>query len=268
MKRSHQIIAITLLPVFMAVGAAWRSLTSSASPLEQEVVTRLTISAAASLQDALDVIDPVFEAAHPGVVVDYNFASSGSLQKQVEQGAPVDVFFSAATQQMDDLQRQGLIVAETRQDVVGNQLVLVVPKTAQTKATNFKALTKPQINTIAVGEFRSVPAGQYAESMLQHLGLLTELQPKFVFGNSVRNVLGAVEAGNADAGLVYATDAQLASNVQQVAIAPPDSHPEIRYPIAILKTSAAAAASQSYIDFLAGPQAQAVFTEFGFIPAN
>jgi molybdate transport system substrate-binding protein len=268
MKRSHLITAITLLPLLFVLGAAWRSLTGNATPLAEGNPTRLTISAAASLQDALEAIDPVFEAAHPGIEVDYNFASSGSLQKQVEQGAPVDVFFSAAPKQMDRLQQQGLILADTRQDIVGNSLVLVVPQSAQVAAANFKHLADSKVQKIAVGEFRSVPAGQYAEAALQQLGLLDQLQTKFVFGNNVRSVLSTVEAGNADAGLVYATDAKLAKNVQQIAIAPPGSHPEIRYPIAIIKTSTAPIASQQYLDFLTESQAQTIFQEFGFLPLD
>ena len=224
----------------------------------------LTVSAAASLQDALAVIDPLFEQTHPTIQVDYNFASSGALQRQIEQGAPADVFFSAAAKQMDALAEKNLIVPETRQDLVANRLVLIASSNSVLDLNRLEKLQEDRVSKIAVGEFRSVPAGQYAEEAFRNLGLLDTLRPKFVFSNNVRSVLAAVESGNVDAGLVYATDAKLSDSVKAVEIAPAGSHSAIVYPIAVLTTSSSVEAATTYIDFLADSQAQAVFENFGF----
>lgn len=226
--------------------------------------TTLTVSAAASLQDVLEAIDSLFEQTHPAIQVDYNFASSGALQRQIEQGAPIDVFFSAAAKQMDALAEKNLIFPETRRDLVANRLVLIAPGNSALNLTRLEQLKAERVSKISLGEFRSAPAGQYAEEAFENLGLLEALRPKFVFGNTVRSVLAAVESGNVDAGLVYATDAKLSDSVETVAIAPAGSHSAIVYPIAVLTTSATVEAATTYIDFLADSQAQAVFENFGF----
>ncbi|HEY9658736.1 MAG TPA: molybdate ABC transporter substrate-binding protein, partial [Allocoleopsis sp.] len=196
--------------------------------------TTLLIAAAASLQDALEELDPLFEAANPGVTVNYNFAASGPLQQQIEQGAPVDLFISAAARQMDALQAKDLIVTNTRRNLLTNSLALVVPHNSTLGLTGFRQLTNSSVQKIAMGEPRSVPAGQYTEEVFRNLGILDQLQSKFVYGNSVRNVLGTVESGNADAGVVYATDAKVSDQVKQVATAPSNLHSPIVYPVAVI----------------------------------
>lgn len=226
----------------------------------------LTVSAAASLQPVLEAIAPFFNEAHPDIAVEFNFASSGALQRQIEQGASVDLFFPAAVQQMDDLEKRGLVLPESRRDVVGNCLVLIAPTNSQLKIERFAQLGSVDIDRIAVGEFRSVPAGQYAQQVFKALGLLDPLRSKFVFGNTVRSVLSAVESGNVDLGVVYATDAALSSRVNVVAIAPSNSHSAIVYPIAIVRTSFNPKAAQAFIDFLITEQVQTRFKAFGFEP--
>lgn len=224
----------------------------------------LTVSAAASLQDALQSIDAEFHTAHPEITVDYNFGSSGALQQQIEQGAPADVFFSAAAKQMDALEQKGLILPESRQNIVANSLVLIASKSSSLEVTNLAQLKEMPINRFAVGEFRSVPAGQYAEQVFKSLGLLETLQPKFVFGNNVRSVLAAVESGNADLGMVYATDAALSNQVKVLATAPEETHSPIVYPVAIVKASPQPEAAQQFIDFLNTEPAQATFIKYAF----
>jgi len=228
---------------------------------------RLLIAAAASLQDALEDIDPLFEAANPDITVNYNFASSGALQQQIEQGAPADVFIAAASRQMNALQEQNLIVTNTRRDLLSNRMVLVVPRNSTLGLTGFRQLTNPNVRRISMGEPRSVPAGQYAEEVFRSLGIWDELQPRLVFGNSVRNVLGTVESGNADAGVVYATDARISDQVTQVATAPSDTHSPIVYPMAIVTASRNQAAARAYAQFLTSSEAQAVFRRYGFSSA-
>ncbi|MDL5053537.1 molybdate ABC transporter substrate-binding protein [Oscillatoria laete-virens NRMC-F 0139] len=226
--------------------------------------TTLLIAAAASLQDAIQELDPIFESANPGITVNYNFAASGPLQQQIEQGAPVDLFISAASRQMDVLQNRNLIVSNTRRNLVANSLVLVVPRNSTLGITGFRQLTQANVRRISVGEPRSVPAGQYAEQVFTNLGILEQLRPKLVFGNSVRNVLGTVESGNADAGIVYATDARISNLVRQVATAPSNLHAPIVYPMAIIAASRNPQAARTYAQFLTSSQAQAIFRRYGF----
>lgn len=226
--------------------------------------TTLLIGAAASLQNALQQLDPLFESANRGITVNYNFAASGPLQQQIEQGAPIDLFISAANKQMDTLQQKNLIVTDTRRNLLTNSLVLVVPSNSTLQLTNFRQLTDSNIKKISVGEPRSVPAGQYAEEVFKNLGILAQVQPKLVYGNSVRNVLGSVESGNADAGIVYATDAKISNQVKQVATAPSNLHSAIVYPMAVITASRNQQAARTYAQFLKSGQAQAVFTRYGF----
>jgi molybdate transport system substrate-binding protein len=226
--------------------------------------TTLLIAAAASLENALKELDPIFAQANSEITVNYTFAASGPLQQQIQQGAPVDVFISAATAQMDALEHQTLILPETRRNLLTNRLVLVVPTPSRLKLTTFQQLTNSNVKRISVGEPRSVPAGQYAQELFTHLGILEQLRSKLVYGNSVRSVLGSVESGNADAGVVYATDAKISPQVQPIATAPSSLHSPIVYPLAVIRSSRKQPAARTYVQFLSSPQAQAVFKKYGF----
>ncbi|CAN5782610.1 molybdate ABC transporter substrate-binding protein [soil metagenome] len=247
---------------FFLVGLLSTLLIFACSSREQPVT--ITVSAAASLQDALEAIAPQFSTAYPNIAVDYNFGASGALQRQIEQGAPVDVFFSAATKQMDALADKALILPSSRQNLLTNRLVLIAPTASNLNITNLSQLKDTDISRFAVGEFRSVPAGQYAEQVFQKLDFLDALQSKFVFGNNVRSVLSAVESGNADLGMVYATDAALSERVKVILTAPADAHSPITYPIAVVQNSPSPEAAQTFIDFLTTEPAQAIFQAFGF----
>lgn len=227
-------------------------------------VTTLTVSAAASLQDALEAIAPQFTETYPDITVEYNFGSSGALQQQIEQGAPVDVFFSAAAKQMDELTNKDLIVPGSRQDVLTNRLVLIAPANSSLAIADIAQIKGANISRIAVGEFRSVPAGQYAQQVLDQLELLAPLQSKFIFGSNVRNTLAAVESGNAELGIVYATDAALSNKVKVLATASQETHLPIVYPIATIKDSPNLKTAQTFADFLLTEQAQMIFVDFGF----
>jgi molybdate transport system substrate-binding protein len=223
------------------------------------------VSAAISLKDALDELGQTYQLAHPGIAIRFNYGGSGTLQHQIEQGAPVDLFVSAAAAQIDALQSKGLIVPKTRRDIVGNTLVLIVPANSQA-IRSFKDLGDKKVALIAVGDPQSVPAGLYARQTLEHLGLLSSVEGKFVFAKDVRQVLNYVETGNADAGIVYKTDALISPRVRVVATAPANSHDLIVYPGAVIQASKSAPAAAAFLNFLAGPQARAVFEKFGFIP--
>lgn len=244
------------------------ALTSAANPptmrpAPQTVAAKLTVSAAISLKDALDEISKAYAAKHPGTTIAFNYGGSGTLQHQIEQGAPVDIFFSAAENNMDSLESKGLLIAGTRRDLVRNTLVLVAPSDTS-NVKGFSDLTKPAVKTIALGEAATVPAGMYAQQTLQHLGLFDAIKGKVVYAKDVRQVLTYVETGNADAGLVYKTDALVSAKVRIVATAPEDSHDAIVYPVAVVKATHDEAAARAFENFLAGSDARAIFEKFGF----
>lgn len=224
----------------------------------------LLVSAAASLREVLEAMRPVFQQTHPGVQVTFNFGASGALLQQIEQGAPADVLISAARQQMDILAQKGQLLPETRGNLAGNRLALVVPQNSRV-VDRFQRLTNSQVKRIAIGEPRSVPAGQYAEQVLKRLNLFDQVRSKLVFGNNVRQVLAAVESGNADAGIVYVTDAKSSDRVRTVAIADSLLHAPIVYPMAALRESRNQAAARAFLKFLSGNEARKVLRKYGFI---
>ncbi len=225
----------------------------------------ITVSAAVSLKDALDEIARLYRTGKPDVAVHFNLGGSGTLQRQIEQGAPVDVFISASPAEMDNLEAKGLLSAGTRTNLVANQVVLIVP-VSTTNVTSFQDLALPHVKLIAIGEPQTVPAGKYAQQVLTHLGLYDRLKPRFVLAKDVRQVLTYVATGNADAGIVYATDARVSSKVKIVATAPAGSHSPVIYPMAIVKDSRDTSNAKKFETFLQKPAAQSVFQKYGFLP--
>jgi molybdate transport system substrate-binding protein len=223
----------------------------------------LTVSAAASLQDALAEIQQLYQQDKSNPAITYNFGSSGSLQQQISQGAPVDVFISAAAKQMDALEKENLILPGSRQNLLTNQLVLVTPKDKQTVG-DFTDLSSDRVSKIALGEPNSVPAGQYAQEVLNFYKLLDSVKSKLVYGKDVRQVLTYVETGNVDAGFVYLSDAKQSKQVTIVATAPTQSHSPIVYPIAVLRDSKNPQAAKEFSKFLTSSQAKAIFEQYGF----
>lgn len=223
----------------------------------------ITVSAAISLKGALDEIGPAFERGYPAVRVAFNYAGSGTLQQQIEQGAPVDVFVSAGKRQMDALEAKGLIAADTRRDIAGNTLVLIVPVSSKS-IRDVAGLAQPQVRVIAMGDPATVPAGRYAQQALEHLGLLGALRKKFVYAKDVRQVLTFVETGNADAGFVYATDARVSPKVRVAARLAAESHAPIIYPAAVVRSSKHMETAREFLRYLQGAEARAVLTKNGF----
>ena len=226
----------------------------------------LTVSVAASLQDAMRQLAPAFEQAHPESKISFNFGGSGTLEQQIEHGAPVDVFLAAAPKEMDQLAAKGLLLNDTRRDLLGNQVVLIAPNGSSLES--FAGLTANSVKLIALGNPGSVPAGDYGRQVLESLKLWNVVQGKLVLGKDVRQVLTYVETGNADAGIVYATDARLSGKVRVVATAPESSHQPVVYPIAVLKDSRNVPAARAFISFLETSQAREVFTRLGFTMAG
>jgi molybdate transport system substrate-binding protein len=243
---------VVLLVALTAVFCAWPG----------SAQTTLTISAAASLKDALAETETAYRQSHANVDFSNNLGSSGTLAAQIDQGAPADVFLSAAAKPMDELEANGLIVVGTRRNLLRNSLVLIAP--LDSKLRDFQGLADSSIRLIALGDPASVPAGQYGRQTLIALHLLDKLNSKFVFAKDVRQVLTYVETGNADAGLVYATDAQASGKVRVVATAPESSHDPIVYPAAVVKGTHNDEAARRFVEYLGNPAANAIFVKHGF----
>lgn len=241
--------------------AAWFTVASAASKRE------LLVSAAISLKEPLQEIGVLFEQRHPEVKVVFNWGASGALQQQIEHGAPVDVYVSAASKQMDELEAKGLLLNETRRTLAANLLVLITSSALRSGLASFKDLTKSEVKLIAIGNPRTVPAGEYAQRVLMSLGLWDSLRPKLIFTGNVRQTLAYVVRGEVDAALVYATDAQSAGEaVQVVAAAPEGSAPPVLYPIAVVKTSKQSQEARAFVDLTLSEAGQQILRAHAFLP--
>ncbi len=228
----------------------------------------LNISAAVSMKDALAEIQTNYRKKAPQVKLVYNLGASGSLQKQIEQGAPADIFISAAPRQMNELAAKNLVINATRKNLLENKLVLVVPQDSTLSISKLEDLQNATVKQISIGEPKVVPAGQYAEQVLKNLGVWETVHSKIVFAKDVRTVLTYVDTGNVAAGLVYKTDAAASKKVKILATAPDGSHAPIVYPAAVLTGTKNQKAAEEFLAYLAGPEGKAVFEKHGFVMAK
>jgi molybdate transport system substrate-binding protein len=225
---------------------------------------QINVFAAASLTDSLKEIATTYEKQTGDQVV-FNFAASGPLARQIEAGAPADLFFSADEAKMDGLEKKGLIVKETRQSRLSNQLVIVTVADSPILIASPRDLGASSIKRLALGETQTVPAGTYAKEYLTKLELWTAVEKKVVPCESVRAVLAAVESGNVDAGIIYRTDAAISSKVKTVFTVPASDGPKISYPVALVKDARQPQAAGQFLTYLSGPEAGAVFARRGFL---
>jgi molybdate transport system substrate-binding protein len=234
--------------------------TEPAAPVE------LIIGAAASLTLPLTEIADNYMADHPNVTIKLNFASSGNLQTQIENGAPTDIFFSAATKQMTALEDQDLILDGSRVELLRNEIVLIVPADSALGLDAFEDAASDAVTSVAVGDPASVPAGQYAEQAFTFLGIWDAVSAKAVLGSDVKQVLSWVSTAEADCGVVFKTDAISDGGVRIIAMAPDGSHNAVVYPVAVVKASAQPDAAAAFIEYLKTDAATAVFEANGFLP--
>lgn len=224
----------------------------------------LTVSAAASLTDALNEIKTAYESKNKSVKLNFNFGASGALQQQIEQGAPADLFLSAATKNMKALMDKQLIDPSRSRNLLINELVAVVPADSKTVVRSMEHLTKPEIKHLALGEPATVPAGTYAKEALSNSKLWDGLVPKLVYGKDVRQVLTYVETGNAEAGFVYKTDALGTSKVKVAFSADPKTYTPIEYPAGIVKATKHDKEAADFYAYLQSKDALDVFVKYGF----
>lgn len=270
MKKANLCITAFLLVILLA-GCGVDSQPPALQPVTeqengQEEITpqTLTVSAAASLTDVMEEIKGFYEEKTVHTLV-MNYGSSGALQQQIEQGAPADVFISAAQRQMDVLQEEGLILAESRVDLLENKVVLIIPVSGDNKEiTDFNSLTTDSLKLLAIGEPESVPAGRYAKEVLSSLGIWKKLEEKCVLGKDVRQVLTYVETGNVDAGIVYMTDALTSEKVKIAATAPAGSHTPVTYPAAIVLGTSIMQVAEDFMAYLQSNEVAEIFERHGF----
>ena len=229
-----------------------------------EIEGTVMLAAAASLEKSFtEQLIPMFEAQYPNVKIEGTYDSSGKLQSQIEAGADVDIFFSAALKQMQALQEEGYIEADASIDLLENKIVLIVPKGSEEGYTSFEDIVNADM--AAIGDPESVPAGQYGKEALENLGLWSEVENKLSLGTNVTEVLNWVAEQSADAGIVYATDAaSIPDKVTVIAAAPEGSVSKVIYPVAELKDTANKEAADAFMEFLQSADALKVFEEAGF----
>ena len=238
--------------------------TEAAEKAEAQTVT---IAAAASLETCLrDELIPLFEKQNPGFTIEGTYDSSGKLQTQIEEGAGIDVFFSAATKQMDALNDEGMIQDGSVRNLLENKIVFIVPTGDEGNYSSFEDIAKAE--NAALGDPDSVPVGQYSKEALTNLGLWDEVLAKASLGTNVTEVLNWVAEGSAKAGIVYATDAAQTDKVTIVAEAPEGSVKKAIYPAGIIKDCENPDGAQKFIDFLASSEAMDIFVKNGFAAAE
>ncbi len=224
----------------------------------------LTVFAAASLTDALKEAAADYEKRSSDKIV-FNFGASSLLARQIGEGAPADIFFSADEARMDVLEKEGLIAKETRKDRLSNSLVIVTAADSKIKITSPADLAGPDVKRLALADPKTVPAGVYAKTFLEKQKLWAAVEPRIVPTDNVRAALAAVESGNVDAGVVFKTDAAISKEVKVVYEVPARDGPEIRYPLAAVKDSMQIEAARQFLQYLASDEAGKIFEKHGFI---
>lgn len=223
----------------------------------------VTVFAAASLTDSLKLIAADYQK-QTGRTVTFNFEASSILARQIEEGAPADIFFSADETQMDRLAERGLIDTATRADRLGNALVVVAPKASQLQIHSPGDLAAADVKQISLADPKAVPAGVYAKEWFKKFGVWNAVEPKVVPAENVRAALAAVASGNVDAGVVYKTDAAISKSVRIVYEVPHADGPDIRYPVALVKASEHPDEAKRFLEYLDSKAAARVFRRFGF----
>lgn len=264
-KKNVLFTLITLILSILIIGCGAQKDATTAevtATKAAEPSVELNISAAASLKEAMGEIQTEYQKTKPNVTLTFNFGASGSLQQQIEQGAPCDIFISAGQSQMKALDEKSLLLENTKKDLVTNDLVLVGPK--DTTITGLSDLNTDKVKKIAVGEPKSVPAGKYADEVFQNLGIKDAISSKLVFAKDVKEVLAWSTSGNADVGFAYKSDALSSDNAKIIETVPEDKHSPIKYPIGILKATKNADAAKAFEDFLFSDTSKKVFEKYGY----
>ncbi len=257
MTGRHRFFVIAFL-LSVLIGMGWDTAPAQAQP------ETLTIAAANSLKDALRKILPLFEAQHREVNVRVIYGPSQTLRSQIEQGAPVDIFLPSLFEEIDQLEKKGLVIQGTKRAYAGTSLVLITGTALPAPVGSIHDLETVAIRRIAVGDPKTSSVGKVAAQFLKYSKLEPKLKSQYVFGEHSRAVLDLVAKGEAEVGVVYRTDAFSNDKVRILDTAPGESHTPVRYGVAAVWTAKNVSGSGDFIEFLLTPQTQALFQEYGF----
>ncbi|MDI6710072.1 MAG: molybdate ABC transporter substrate-binding protein [Bacillota bacterium] len=257
-KRAWLFVGLIGLLAGLLVGCGTPRTAREAAPARE-----IAVYAGAGLRDALPEVADLYRRQHPGTKVSFNFAGAGTLQKQVEQGAPGDIVIFPGEKQMSALEKEGLIDKATRKRILADKLVLITPEDGQ-KVKGFADLTSPDVGRVSIGDPAIVPAGEWAKEALVNLGLWDKVQPKLVLAKDVQQVRTYVETGNVDAGLVWRSTAAVSPKVRIAAEAPEKTHRPIFFTGAVVGGSKEKEAALDFLNYLTGPEAAGVFARYGF----
>lgn len=249
--------------VFFLISYLFVSCNQSNNTQSNSENKEIYVLAAASLTDVLTELANNYKQKTSTEII-FSFASSGALQAQIEASAPADIFFSAAQKQMNALEEKGLIDSETRKDLLENKVVLISPKNSNLNIKSFTDITNSNVKKLGLGEPKNVPVGQYSEEILSNLSILDIAKEKAVYGSDVRNVLDWVETAEVDCGIVYATDAKIAKNINIIAEAPEGTNKKVIYPISIIKSSQNKEEAKKFIEYISTDKSKEIFQNYGF----
>ncbi|NHM28873.1 molybdate ABC transporter substrate-binding protein [Desulfofundulus sp. TPOSR] len=227
----------------------------------------LMVFAGAGLKDALPEVANLYLQSHPGIKISFNFAGSGTLQKQIEQGAPADIVIFPGEKQMDTLEKESLIDKATRRKILADKLVIITPKESG-KVKDFAGLASPGVGKVSIGDPAIVPAGEWAKETLVNLGLWDKVNVKLVLAKDVQQVKTYVETGNVDAGLVWRSTAATSSKIRIAAEAPEEACRPVFFTGAVAGNSKEKETALDFLNYLAGPEAAGVFARYGFTPLS
>ena len=266
-RRAAMVTAVAMLAVLTACGQ-----TESKGEKEngeknegKKPVTELTVLAAASMTDAMQEIGEAYQETHENIEFTYQFDSSGTLKTQIEEGAPADIFISAATKQMEELVQGELVAEDSVFPWLENKVVLIVPKDSEDGPDSFEDAAEEEVPMIAIGN-EDVPVGQYTQTIYQNLGLWENIQAKANLASNVRQVLDWVATGNAPCGVVYATDAQIEKNVKVVCEAPKGSCDPVIYPAGLVSASKEKEEAAEFLEYLKTEEVSEILEAYGFTP--
>jgi molybdate transport system substrate-binding protein len=257
-KKEENVMLKVLVMVFLFV-----LLTAGISLAESQ--RKITVSAAASLKDVFEEIGRLYEDRNKGANVIFNFASSGALRRQIEVGAPVDVFASASKKDMDIIDQKGMVIKDTRVDIATNNVVLIVPVESKAEIKSFEDLMSKNIKRIAIGNPKTVPAGRYAHEVLNYYKVAEVIKDRLIFAENVRQVLDYVARKEVDAGIVYLTDAMVRpKKVKIAATAGEASHSPVVYPIAVVKGTRNESLAKEFISLVTSSEGKMILEKYGF----
>lgn len=242
-------------------------ITGWTAPAVQAQPDTLTIAAANSVKDTLRKALPIFEAQHPEITIRVVYGPSQTLRKQIEEGAPVDVFLPSLVEEIEQLEKKGLVIQGTKRVYAGTSLVLITGNILPAPVSSIQDLHRVQVRRLAIGDPKTSSVGKVAVQFLEFSKLEPQLKPQYVYGEHSRAVLDLVAKGEAEIGVVYRTDAAAEKNVRILDVAPADSHTPIRYGVAAVWTARNISGAGDFIEFLLSPQVQTQLKEYGFDPA-